>query len=375
MYQPLNITILISALLFVLIGCQNDQGSTEDTGSVSILSSSSSSSSSTSSSGKPTSHQSSSKISSGSGLVSQHGQLKIENGTLVNANGNPVQLRGMSSLGLQWVHDAAPWMNIDSIRWLRDDWNTNVVRAAMYTENEGYIEDPGVTKKVWEVVDAAIALDMYVIVDWHTLSDCDPRQYQTEAMGFFTEVAKRYGETPNLIYEITNEPNSAPDCPEAPVTWSGHVKPYAEAVIPVIRKIDPDGLIIVGTPTWSQDVDVAARDPLSFSNVAYGFHFYACTHGQSLREKVNFALLKGAAIFSSEWGTTAADGSGSNCFGESDAWLDFFDENNISWLNWSLSVRQETSAALKPGASTTGNWTADDLTPSGKYVRNRLRQY
>ena len=336
-------TILIAVLLFILIGCTSDTNSSSNAENASSPS---------------------------VGFVSQNGQLKVQDGTLVNAKGKKIQLRGMSSLGLQWS-DAAPWMNIESIRWLRDDWKANVVRAAMYTKNDGYIDDPVIAEKVWEIVDAAIALDIYVVVDWHNLSDCNPQTYQTEAIGFFTEVAKRYGDKPNLIYEITNEPN--PTC--ATVTWADNVKPYAEAVIPVIRNIDPDGLIIVGTPTWSQDVDVAAADPLTYSNIAYNFHFYACTHGQALRDKITIALSKGAAIFSSEWGTTAADGSGSNCLDQSDIWLDFFDENNISWLNWSLSVRNETSAALNPGASPMGNWSANDLTPSGAYVRNRLRQY
>lgn len=299
-------------------------------------------------------------------MVSDNGQLSIKNGQLVNEYGEPIQLRGMSSLGLQWS-DAAPWMNIDSIEWLRDDWNTNVIRAAMYTEEGGYIQDPSVANKVWEIVDAAIALDMYVLVDWHILSDGNPQIHQDEAIDFFKEVAHRYGETPHLIYEIANEPNGA--------SWSSNIKPYAEALIPVIRDIDPDGVIIVGTPTWSQDVDIASNDPLVFNNIAYALHFYACTHGQFLRDKAMTAMNRGLAIFSSEWGTSAANGSGGNCLPQTDVWLDFFDQNNISYLNWSLSVRNETSAALKPSASTRGGWSMSDLSVSGAYMRDRFLQY
>jgi endoglucanase len=300
------------------------------------------------------------------GFVSRHGRLHVNGGRLVDQSGVPVQLRGMSSFGLQWA-EGGPYMNIDSIRWLRDDWHVNAVRAAMYTAEGGYISDPGVADKVWEIVDAAIALDIYVIVDWHILSDNDPNLHKSQAKTFFVEVATRYGDTPNVLYEIANEPNG--------VSWSGAVKPYANEVIPVIRGIDPDGVIIVGTPTWSQDVDVAAADPLIFPNVMYAVHFYACTHGQYLRDKVDAALAQGAAIFSTEWGTSAADGNGGNCLPESNAWLDFFDRRGISWLNWSLGAKNETSAALKPGAGATGGWSDADLSTSGTYIRNRLRSY
>ena len=318
-----------------------------------------------------------SKASSSSGtvtgknkLVSGNGQLSVKNGKLVNAAGQDFQLRGMSSLGLN-TPDTAPWVNINSLRWLRDDWNSNVIRAAMYTEENdyGYIVNPGVANKVWEVVDAAIALDMYVLVDWHILADNDPNKYVEQAKTFFAEVARRYGNKPNIIYEIANEPNGAN------VQWNNAIKPYAEKVIPVIRAIDPDGIVIVGTANWSQYVDDAADNPLSYSNVMYALHFYSCTHKEELRARARKAIEKGAALFSTEWGTSAADGNGGNCVEEAGTWLDFFDQNNISWANWSLTVRNESSAALKSSASQTGNWTDGDLTTSGKWVRNRLKSY
>ncbi|GIX21992.1 MAG: hypothetical protein KatS3mg121_0775 [Gammaproteobacteria bacterium] len=345
-------------------GSSSSSASSSSVASSSSSSSSAASSSSTASSSVASSSSASSA--SGGGFVSQHGVLSVVGGRLVDQYGQPIQLRGMSSFGLQWA-DGGPYMNLDSIRWLRDDWKVNAVRAAMYTKEGGYIDNPSVAAKVWEIVDAAIALDLYVVVDWHILSDGDPLLYVEQAKAFFQEVATRYGDTPNLIYEIANEPNG--------VTWSGSVKPYAEQVIPVIRAIDPDSVIIVGTPTWSQDVDVAAADPLTYPNVLYAIHFYACTHGQYLRDKVDAALAQGAAIFSSEWGTSAADGSGGNCFAESAQWLDFFDARGISWFNWSLGAKNETSAALKPGVDTRGGWTEADLSPSGQWVRERLRGY
>ena len=305
------------------------------------------------------------------GAVSENGKLGIIGSQLINQAGLPIQLRGMSSHGLQWFGE---FMNDRSIEWLRDDWQADVVRAAMYTDpaSDGYVADPSLIEKVYDVVDAAIALDMYVIVDWHILADNDPNIHRREAIDFFDRVSRRYSGIPNVIYEIANEPNSAGRGGE--VTWRADIKPYAEALIPVIRANDPDSVVVVGTGTWSQDVGDAADDPLAFGNVAYAMHFYACTHGQSLRDEVSYAVGQGAAVFSTEWGTASADGGGDVCAAETRTWIDFLDGLGISWVNWSLADKDEGTAALRPGASASGGWADAELSESGRLVRQLMRR-
>jgi len=198
-------------------------------------------------------------------------------------------------------------------------------------------------------------------VDWH---DHNAHNHQAEAIDFFSEIAALYGETPNLIYEIYNEPTQ--------VSWTNIVKPYAEAVIDTIRSIDPDNLIIVGTPTWSQDVDIAAANPIVKSNIAYALHFYAATHKQYLRNKAISALNKDVALFVTEWGTSEASGTGILDSIETEIWWDFMDRNKLSWCNWSIADKNETSAALNSGASEFGNWDEIDLSASGAFVRSKL---
>lgn len=299
------------------------------------------------------------------GFVSQHGHLRANGTQLVDKNNQQVQLRGMSSHGLQWYGD---YMNIDSIRWLRDDWGINVIRAAMYTSSDGYISNPSLKYKVFEIVDAAIELDIYVLVDWHILSDGNPQTYQQQAKIFFAEVASRYGNIPNIIYEIANEPNGGG------VNWNNAIRPYAQDVIPVIRQHAPNSLVIVGTATWSQDVNDAAANPVTFPNVGYAMHFYACTHGQWLRDKVDQARAQGALIFSTEWGTADATGDGQVCEHQTREWINFLNARGISWVNWSITPKVEGTAALRPGASPTGNWSANDLSPSGTLVKELISQ-
>jgi hypothetical protein len=201
---------------------------------------------------------------------------------------------------------------------------------------------------------------MYVIIDWHSHHAEDHRQ---GAIDFFREMAQTYGNTPNVIYEIYNEPLQ--------ISWSGVIKPYAEAVISAIRAVDPDNLIVVGTPTWSQDVDVAAADPITgYSNIAYTLHFYAATHKQSLRDKAATALSRGVALFVTEWGTCEASGSGYVDEVLTNEWVAFMKANGISNCNWSINDKAESASILNAGVSTTGGWTDANLTPSGRLVKN-----
>jgi endoglucanase len=265
-------------------------------------------------------------------------------------------------MSLFWSQWSPQFYNRDAIGWLRDDWKVDVVRAAIAVHAGGYMKHPErETRKAEAAIDAAVAHGLYVIVDWHA------HEPEPEAAGrFFAHIARKYGHLPNLIYETWNEPLRNHD-------WSKTIKPYHLAVIAKIREIDPDNLIVAGTQTWSQDVDKAAADPLPFGNVAYTLHFYAGTHKQELRDKARAALARGAALFVTEWGSTNADGDGPVDVAETRKWFEFLEFEGLGYLNWSVSTKRESSAALLPGANPRGGWRDTDISPSGQLVREQLR--
>jgi endoglucanase len=292
-------------------------------------------------------------------IVEKYGQLKVQGNKIVNQYGEPIVLRGMSLFWSQWM---GQYYNSNCIKWLKDEWKCNVVRAAMGIEMGGYLQNPIVEKnKIKNVINACIEEGIYVIVDWH---DHNAHNHQTEAIEFFKEIANEYKDIPNLIYEIYNEPEQ--------ISWPNIVKPYSDSVVSEIRKIDSDNIILVGSPTWSQDVDIAANNPVQFDNIAYSLHFYAATHKQYLRDKAKNALAKGVALFVSEFGTCEANGSGVLDYTEMSKWFDFMEKNKLSWCNWSIADKEETSAALTPGASGQGGWSETQITESGKLIRSKL---
>lgn len=296
--------------------------------------------------------------------VETHGALSVKGNRIVDKDARPVALAGVSFFwsNTGWGQDR--FYNAGAVKSFARDWNASVVRAAMGAEgNGGFGSDPkGNQARVEAVVDAAVEAGVYVIIDWHShTAEKNPQA----AVAFFSEMARKYGHLPNVIYEIYNEPLQ--------VSWSGVVKPYSETVVAAIRAIDPDNLIIVGTPTWSQDVDAAAADPLKGENLTYTLHFYSGSHKEGLRDKARVALKSGASLFVSEWGTVNANGDGGVATEEVARWSEFMRENCLSHAAWAVSDKREGASYFKPGASSTGPWTDEDLTPSGIVVRDMVK--
>lgn len=294
--------------------------------------------------------------------VALHGRLKVENARLTDCHGEPFQLYGMSTHGIAWFPQ---YVNQDAFCTLRDDWNTNCIRLALYTdEYNGYCSG-GNQKELKELVkngvDYATGLGMYVIIDWHVLNDRDPNVHKTEALEFFKEMSALYKDHDNVLYEICNEPNSG-------VSWDS-IKSYAREVIPAIRANDKDAVILVGTPTWSQDIDQAAASPLEYDNLLYTLHFYANTHTDWLRKRLESCIAQGLPVFVSEFGTCDASGNGGNNFDQTSQWLDLLDRNQISYCCWSLANKAETSSVIDPSCNKTSRWEAEELSETGRWIR------
>ena len=297
----------------------------------------------------------------------QHGALHVENGKLTDENGNTVQLYGMSTHGIAWFPQ---YINYDSLRTLRDDWNTNCIRLAMYTaEYGGYCaggDKEQLKQLVKDGVSYATELGMYVIVDWHILSDGNPNSHKKEAKAFFREMSREFKGYNNVIYEICNEPNNG-------TSWK-EIKSYARSVISTIRKNDKKAVIVVGTPTWSQDVDQAAADPIKGDNIMYALHFYAATHKADLRNKMTAAINKGLPVFVTEYGICDASGNGAIDKKEADRWIQTMDEYGVSYIAWNLSNKQESSSIIKSSCPKVSGFKKSELSDEGRWLYNLLRK-
>ena len=295
---------------------------------------------------------------------SANGRLRVEGTQLTDTAGQAVQLRGVSTHGLIWY----PAMVSEKLfRQVTEDWNGNLVRLAMYSEQ--YCENEKLKNSSLELVrkgiDAAIAADMYVLVDWHIMEDSDPNEHKEEAKAFFDLIASEYKDSPNLIFEICNEPNGD-------TTWAD-VRKYAEEVIPVIRSHIPDALILVGTPEFDRNLGDAVLRPLHTENIMYVLHFYAATHAGGLREELTTALDKGLPVFVSECGISEANGNGTLDFSSAADWFALLNEKKISYAVWNFSDKEESSAFFSYYFNPEGEIRDEDLTLCGAWVRELIR--
>ncbi len=298
--------------------------------------------------------------------LEQHGRLQVVGAELQNEAGQPVQLKGVSSMWLNWENDGYA-ESATALRWMRNNWKLSLIRAAMGVDPPGaYLSDPEKAKEqVYRIVDNAIEAGVYVIVDWH---DHSAHEHEADATRFFAEVSAKYAGVPNVIYEPFNEPVG--------IAWPA-LKKYHQAVVDVIRGQDAEAPIVLGTPNYSQDVDTAAVDPLEGSNLLYTLHYYACSHRSQLRLKGDAARKRGLALFVTEFGATAADGGldGKVCLEEAQLWDEWLSERKISWAAWKLDNCDPDATCLLAGnAPLEGGWTSEYLHGHGLFVRGRMQQ-
>ena len=300
---------------------------------------------------------------------SVNGKLHVEGCKLVDQNNNEVQLRGVSTHGLSWYPQ---YVYDKCFAQLHDNWGANVVRLAMYTEEyNGYCSGDAknrsdLKKLIKKGVRLAKKHKMYVIVDWHILSDGNPNSHKKEAKAFFREMSREFKGYNNVIYEICNEPNNG-------TSWK-EIKSYARSVISTIRKNDKKAVIVVGTPTWSQDVDQAATDPIKGDNIMYALHFYAATHKADLRNKMTAAINKGLPVFVTEYGICDASGNGAIDKKEADRWIQTMDEYGVSYIAWNLSNKQESSSIIKSSCPKVSGFKKSELSDEGRWLYHLLRK-
>ena len=297
------------------------------------------------------------------------GRLHVKGTKLVDKKGHEVQLRGVSTHGLSWYPQ---YVNDKCFAQLHDKWGANVVRLAMYTEEyNGYCSGDAknrsdLKKLIKKGVRLAKKHKMYVIVDWHILSDGNPNSHKKEAKAFFREMSREFKGYNNVIYEICNEPNNG-------TSWK-EIKSYARSVISTIRKNDKKAVIVVGTPTWSQDVDQAAADPIKGENLMYALHFYAATHKADLRNKMTAAINKGLPVFVTEYGICDASGNGAIAKEEANRWVQTMDEYGVSYIAWNLSNKQESSSIIKSSCPKVSGFKKSELSDEGRWLYNLLRK-
>lgn len=300
----------------------------------------------------------------------KYGKLEVDGRDLVGKSGTKVQLYGLSTHGMQWF---GRYANFDTIASIQESFGNNIIRFAFYTSEDGYCDGNESRKKqmledLIEGVDAATSLGLYVIIDWHMVGaedvlDKNPLTYLEESKEFFSYISNYYRNQNNILYEIMNEPNGS-------TTWSD-CKKYAEQVIPCIRK-NSDGIILVGNPRWTADLNSVMKDPLvGFDNIMYTYHFYAGDHRSTTQ--VEKAYDSGFPVFISEFGFMDSDGDGNLNLTSGENWKTVLDKRNISYVAWNISNSGGSASIFKQGSDDMIDVSDSNLKEWGVYLKKWYR--
>lgn len=304
------------------------------------------------------------------------GPLKLNGVQLVDQYDNRVQLRGLSSHGLQYAPEC---VTKESIAYLVGTWGINVFRAAVYVDEwlDGYTTNATFFDNfIEDIVYWCKDLGIYVIIDWHIIGD--PNAYLDEwyrptsglALDFFRNVSYKYQNETHVLYEIANEPTLIP--------WN-NLAWYHNLIISGIRENDPDAIIIVGTPDYSQALDlVNTKMIIDPENVMYAFHFNAATD-ESLLSVLGHYMHR-IPVFVSQFSMTDRTGEEELNHTVARDFLDMMAGINdkkepitvVSWTLWGFSdLPDDVSSALIPTSCSSQNWYRTSC--SGKYVENYCR--
>lgn len=198
--------------------------------------------------------------------------LYVDGNRIKDSSGNNVTLRGVSILAPEHNNECTTCASkpiSEMLEWQADagrGWQSRVVRLQVTCAK---VSDPA--QSFADIIDPyvqqAIAKGLYIIVDLHFVSNYGSGGIpQVFVMNFWKYVAPKYANTPNVLFEIYNEPIN----PDVWTTWKSYIQP----VIDTIRAVAPRNIILVGGPQWSTRVNSAAANPMTGGNLVYVYHIY-----------------------------------------------------------------------------------------------------
>jgi fibronectin type 3 domain-containing protein len=185
---------------------------------------------------------------------------------ILDPNNNQVTLRGCSVVCPEYQTGTKNTNQIiDLIANSATGWFTRVVRLPVCTSGNAATDyaliDP--------IVQHCIAKGLYVIVDLHFVQDYGSaagQVPQSQVLNFWNTIAPHYASSPNVIFEVYNEPVNPADWN----TWKSYIQPVVNA----IRAVAPNNLILMGSPQWSTFVNQAVSNQITGGNIVYVYHLY-----------------------------------------------------------------------------------------------------
>ena len=307
-----------------------------------------------------------------------HGKLYKNGKYLVDLEGKPVEIRGIGTHHLLQFKNLHTKECLETLKY----YGINCIRLSAYLKTQlfsaskgeyaiGYVAAVDETRAhIEEIVSYCVELGLYVILDWHmhaTKSYAD--MYETEAIEFFTYFSAKYKDTPNVIYELANEPYSI---------TAAELITFISKIRPVILANDPDAIMICGNASGGIETFYTKLVQAGYTDI------FVCPHsyGESVKAQYNKWFDSGYPLFVSEWGNSNGYGDGEGNDAATTDLLSWLNENCVANCFWKYTDQKMTTSILKNRDGAIGNayykyggFTEEDLSYNGKLYLNTFQDY
>ncbi len=270
----------------------------------------------------------------------KYGPLSISKNQIYSADTVPVSLKGVVLIDPYFLFEFEDFDKL-ALQVLVDEWNVNIVRIPvhpdLYQHNLGYLE-----KYVDPIVAWAKELEIYILLGYHAHGNIrtgaselpvwkdtppwrgNPFNANRElAHKYSKEAAERYKDDFHVLYSIFNEPVF--------IDWSTW-KQEAEALIDVIRNVQPEAIVMVSGVNWGYDLSEALIRPIPCEGVIYETHPYPWSGNNWTVWTAELALRY--PVFLGEWGYDHELGSFATPENYALPLLTHCDHNNMGWTAW-----------------------------------------
>ncbi|HYW96756.1 MAG TPA: cellulase family glycosylhydrolase, partial [Bacteroidales bacterium] len=216
--------------------------------------------------------------------------VRVDGNRFVTASGDPVIFHGVNISDPDKLEDAGKW-TIDHFSKAKE-WGANIIRVPVHPQAWRKRGKEGYLKLLDQAVDWANELDLYLILDWHSIGNLKEAKYQNkmyitdmaETEDFWNTVSKRYAGEPSVaMYELYNEPTVS-GVQFGDLTWA-EWKKMNEEMIDIVRKNDPEAVVLVAGFNWAYDLTPVKTDPVNRPGIAYVSHPYPEKRSQPWEDK------------------------------------------------------------------------------------------
>ena len=336
-------------------------------------------------------------------LVPSSVPLHVAGNTLVDPANNPVVLRGVNVISLEWRPDGDNIMQAVNIA--IDDWHANLIRLPVNQDfwfghdedwTGGESGDGGAAYRslVDQVISTARAKNAYVMLDLHwsdmgVWGSNNGQHFMPDdnSLLFWQDAAARYANNPAVLFDPYNEPHFANDQPTdadfalwrdgGEVVETGEFSgryhtPGMRALIDAIRAAGANNVVAPEGLNWGSNLAGVAdgqhvlSDPAG--NLMYQAHLYPNKLADDEVASSVLSVARDYPIYVGEWGSGGVPGrSDPDAARSNQDMLAYLDQHNFNWTAWALTPD------LGDGYDLLTGWDAGSASPDyGVYVEANL---